>query len=309
VWPSAAPRARRDGLNVEPIRIHGAAGGAVVDGRDRVRFEPAQEAAEVKLSVVTLTTDFGTRDHYVAVMKGIIAQLAPQVPVIDVTHEIQPQNFLQAAFVLRQTLPWFPRGSVHVVVVDPTVGSARRILAGRYAGQIILAPDNGIISLVHRDFRVEDLRVVEDPRYFLPTVSATFHARDIFAPVAARLVTGLPLERLGPQAGEATVWHFARPTLSDEHVLRGQIIHTDRFGNLITNITRQDLVPTYKHRRDVKVYLDDACLGPLRASYHEVAAGEALALIGSSDTVEISINHGSAAERFRPMTDAVVEIR
>ncbi|HEY3246171.1 MAG TPA: SAM-dependent chlorinase/fluorinase [Phycisphaerae bacterium] len=258
---------------------------------------------------ITLTTDFGTRDHYVAVMKGVIAQLAPQVTVVDVTHEIEPQNLVQAAFVLRQVLPWFPRGTVHVVVVDPTVGSARRILAGRYAGQIVLVPDNGIISLVHRDFRVEDLRLVEDQRHFLPSISATFHGRDIFAPVAARLASGLSLDRLGPQAAEVTVWRVARPTISEDYVLRGQIIHTDRFGNLITNIARSDLVTTYKHRRDVQIYLGAICIGPIRTSFHEVAAGEPLALIGSMELLEIAINQGSAATHFQPAPQLEVIVR
>ncbi len=261
------------------------------------------------MGIITLTTDFGTRDPYVGVMKGVIAQIAPATQVVDITHEIEGQQIMAAAFVLRQTIAWFPRGTVHVAVVDPGVGSARRILAAQYAGQIVLVPDNGLITLVHRDFRLEDARSVEERRYMLPSLSTTFHGRDIFAPVAAHLSTGLPLARVGPFAAELATLNMMRPAIAEDHVISGQIVYVDRFGNLVSNIARGELLTTYKHRRGVQVFLNEHCLGPIRGSYHEAPAGTPLALIGSTELVEVAVNCGSAAEHFQLGVGAAIVLR
>ncbi|UCF32967.1 MAG: SAM-dependent chlorinase/fluorinase, partial [Phycisphaerales bacterium] len=143
------------------------------------------------MTLVTLTTDFGTRDPYVGVMKGVILSMAPKAKVVDITHDIEAHNIAEAAFVLRSIWPWYPEGTVHVAVVDPGVGSERRVLLGRYEGRYVIAPDNGLITLVHRSLRLEEMRVVENRRYLLPHTSGTFHGRDIMAPVAAHMVNGV----------------------------------------------------------------------------------------------------------------------
>ena len=253
-------------------------------------------------------TDFGTRDAYVAAMKGVILQAAPQANVVDVTHEIERHNILHGAFVLRHTVPWFPPGTVHVVVVDPGVGSPRRILVGRFAGQFVVAPDNGVISLLQRDVRAEEMRVVENRRLMLAQVSSTFHGRDIMAPVAAHLATGTSLHDVGPATDRAEVLQLPEAKLDAEYKLTGQLLYTDHFGNLITNIARSDLALTFKHRVDVEVRLDGTSVGPIRKAYQEVAPGEPLALIGSSDMVEIAVHGGSASERFRPAATCPIQI-
>ncbi|MHC4234103.1 MAG: SAM hydrolase/SAM-dependent halogenase family protein [Planctomycetota bacterium] len=261
------------------------------------------------MPVITLLTDFGTRDHYVAAMKGVILQIAPQVTVVDISHEIDPQDIVRAAFVLRQIWSWYPPDTVHLAVVDPGVGSDRRIIAGRYVGQYVVAPDNGLISMVHRELRVEAVCVVDNRNYMLPSISATFHGRDIMAPVAAHLATGVAIHNLGPPTSHVEVLKLAAPQRAADQRVIGQVLCADRFGNLITNITRQDLLVTFKHRRDPKVYLGQACVGPIRTSYHEVATGEPLALFGSSDHLEISVNCGSAAGTLSPLPEANVEVR
>src|SRR5215475_9937611 len=148
------------------------------------------------MSIVTLTTDFGLADHYVAAMKGVILSKAPRATIVDITHEIRAQDVVQAAFVFRQAFGYFPSGTVHVVVVDPGVGTSRRLLAARYAGQIVLAPDNGLVSLVHHDFPIEGLREITVGEQGGP--SATFHGRDILAPAAARLLKGGSFDQVGP---------------------------------------------------------------------------------------------------------------
>jgi len=261
------------------------------------------------MSLITLLTDFGRRDHYVAVMKGVMLQIAPQARLIDITHEINPQDVVHAAFVLRQAWSWFPAGSVHLAVVDPGVGSSRRILAGRYAGRFVVAPDNGLISMVHRELPLEAMHVVDNRNYALANVSATFHGRDILAPAAAHVAAGLPLQKLGPSTDHLEILQLAGPQTEQDFGISGRILCADHFGNLITNISRQHLLAIYQHRAEVQVYLDEVCIGPVRSSYHEVAGGQPLALIGSSDYLEISVNRGSARETLAPADEAVVRVR
>ena len=261
------------------------------------------------MPLITLLTDFGRRDHYVGVMKGVILQIAPQTAVIDITHEIDPHDIVRAAFVLRQVWSWYPPGTIHIAVVDPGVGSTRRIIAGRYAGQVVLAPDNGLISMVHRELRLEAMHVVENRKYMLSAVSATFHGRDVMAPAAAHLAGGVPIQNLGPPTDRIEILQLATPRVLPNHGIRGQVLCHDHFGNLITNVTRQHLIATPQYHRHTQVYLGDRCVGPIRTSYHEVASGEPLALIGSSDHLEIAINCGNAARSLAPPPNATIEIR
>src|SRR5882672_1416250 len=146
------------------------------------------------MPIITLTTDFGEADHYVASMKGVILQHVPNIQIVDVTHTINQHDVVHGAFVLRQIIEHFPVGTIHIAVVDPGVGTARRLLAAKYEGQTVLAPDNGLVSLVHRDFALDELYSIENARLFRTEVSSTFHGRDILAPVAGNLARGLALE-------------------------------------------------------------------------------------------------------------------
>ncbi|MFQ5501059.1 MAG: S-adenosyl-l-methionine hydroxide adenosyltransferase family protein [Phycisphaerae bacterium] len=247
---------------------------------------------------ITLITDFGDADHYVACMKGVILQRVPDARVIDVTHRIQHQDILAAAFVLRHVMPSFPSGTIHVAVVDPGVGSRRRILAGRYAGQTILAPDNGLVSLVHRDFKLEMLRSVENATLIARTSSATFQGRDIFAPVAGALLAGLEIDEVGPAVEEPVLLDIECPVPLESGGLRGRVLHVDHFGNLISNIRVEDLDALGVPAGQLNVVIGSTQVGPLRFTYSDVAVGEVLALIGSTGMVEVAIHRGHAASRL-----------
>jgi S-adenosylmethionine hydrolase len=262
------------------------------------------------MAIIALLTDFGTRDHYVAAMKGVILQIEPKVTLIDVCHDIAPQGLYQAAFTLRQVLPYFPAETIFVAVVDPGVGSSRRILAGRYTNRVILAPDNGLLTLVHRDADLQELRVVENRRYFATTLSNTFHGRDIFAPVAAHLARGVALREFGPPADRLELLDLPRPVRHPDGTITGQVMLVDRFGNLITNISELDISAAQApHRGAYEVFLGDQPIGPLRANYTEVPPRAPLALIGSTQLLEIAINGGDAAQTLSAGVGASVSFR
>lgn len=248
------------------------------------------------MSVVALITDFGLRDHYVAAMKGVILQINPAATLVDVSHEIPSQDLYHGAYVLRQALPYFPKETIFVCVVDPTVGSDRRILAGRYNDRVVLAPDNGVLSLLHRDGELQDLRVVENRRLFASTLSTTFHGRDIFAPLAGHLSTGTKLDVVGPSAGHIEVLEIASPHFDADGSIHGEVVIVDHFGNLITNISELDLQKSKKRGAPFEVKVGAIDVGPVRRTYSDVKPGEPLALLGSALMLEIAVNAGSAAQ-------------
>lgn len=261
------------------------------------------------MPIITLLTDFGLSDQYIAQMKGVICQLAPQATIVDVTHEIAAQDIVQAAFVLRQVWGWFPPDTIHLAVVDPGVGSARRVVACRYSGRYGICPDNGLISMVHHQLKVEAVHVVDNRDLMLSNVSATFHGRDIMAPVAAHLASGKPLRLVGPVTDRLEVLQLAAPRRLGEHGWAGEILCVDRFGNLISNISRSDLAGVLRFAPNAEVYLGGRSVGTVRTSYHEVPTGEPLALIGSSDYLEIAVNCGHAARTLDAKRGTPVELR
>lgn len=251
------------------------------------------------MPIVTLTTDFGQKDHYVAAMKGVILQIAPKSILVDVTHQIEPHGVLRAAFIVRQIWQSFPRDTIHVVVVDPGVGSERRIIAAQYAGQALICPDNGIASFLHRDVPLEALRVVTNSQLFAnQETSHTFHGRDIMAPVAGHLSRGTKLSQVGPPADSLEILDLPKPQPAADRSISGEVIYVDGFGNLVTNLTRQDLSRTFTARPDAHVWLGEHDAGPLLQTYAQVEQGRELALIGSAGMLEIAVNFGNAAERF-----------
>ena len=245
--------------------------------------------------LVTLTTDFGWEMGYVGQMKGVILSICPQVQLIDITHEIPPQNIDAAALVLEQTAPRFPTGTIHLVVVDPGVGWAREGVAVTTKSGVFVGPDNGLFGGLDE---VQSIVALENENYFLSEISSTFHGRDIFAPVAGHLACGLAIERLGSPRDRLV--EVPRPSFSNKDGrIAGRVIAIDRFGNLITDI-RPEPDP---NEEDSLVYSAGSVqIGetsiPVALTYAEVARGEALAYVGSSNRLEIAVNRGNAATHF-----------
>lgn len=243
--------------------------------------------------IITLLTDFGEQDGYVGVMKGVILGLNPQVILVDLAHALPPQDIVAAALVLQAAQPYFPPETIHLAVVDPGVGTCRRALAIRCRKQFWVGPDNGLFHLIlegHPDFEAVCL---ENPAYFLPHVSATFHGRDVFAPVAAHLSRGVALSCFGPPIHDPVPLDFPPPEF-DYQAIRGEIIHVDRFGNLISNIRFSEL-RTWQQERPVVLEVGSTRVSRLSRTYAEVPPGELLALEGSHGYLEIACARGSAA--------------
>ena len=258
-----------------------------------------QRVPLVPLRCITLLTDFGTRDGYVAAMRGVIHSIAPLALVDDASHDIDPGDVAAAAFTLARYARWYPSGSIHVVVVDPGVGTARRPLAALVDGYAYVAPDNGVLTRVLANAR--EAHIVEIVERVAPAdnVSATFHGRDIFAPAAARLASGWTLDRLGPAVSDPVLLHIPEP-VRDGNTVSGEVVYVDRFGNLITNVPHEWLA------EDTHVRLEETAVGPLRRAYGDVAPDEAIALIGSDGMLEIAVRDGSAAGKLNARRGALV---
>lgn len=242
------------------------------------------------VALITLTTDFGLVDPFVGILKGVIASRAPAVATIDITHGIPPQDVLAGALVLRHAVPFFPPGTVHLAVVDPGVGSARRALCVETDTAVLVGPDNGLLSLVAPAVR----RIVEltEERFFLTPRSATFHGRDVFAPVAAAVAIGTDLDDLGPRRPDLQRLTVPEPTRHGSAV-HGQVIYVDRFGNLVTNLPGRTFPPGR-----VSISIRQARIRGVSPSYAAVARDTPVAVVNSWDLLEIAIRDGSARERF-----------
>ena len=275
------------------------------------------------LPLVTLTTDFGTADGYVGTMKGVMLGVVPNARLVDISHEIMPQNLRQAAYVLYTAYPFFPSHAVHLVVVDPGVGSARRPIALRTPAGAFVAPDNGVLSYVMAREPVEALVELADPCYRLPHVSHTFHGRDIFAPAAAHLAAGVPITSLGPPVTDPVTFPSPRLEVTPDGVA-GEALHVDHFGNVITSIGQlvwsgDELLldPAFQgptsgesvcfKAKDAVVVVAGREITGVHRTYAEVMPGETLALVGSEGHLEIAVREGNAGQRLgvRP-SDAVI---
>jgi len=264
------------------------------------------------LSVVTLTTDFGLRDCYVGTMKGVILSIAPQTQIVDISHDIGPGNIPQAAYVLASAAPFFPDGTVHVVVVDPGVGSTRRALALRTAGATYVGPDNGVLSYPLAGYRLPgvggpaaevpqtpgqlapgvEVVQLDRPQYRLPAVSNTFHGRDIFAPATAHLSAGVPFAALGTPVIDPVTIPLPWPQKLLDWSIRGAVLHRDKFGNLITDIPVQWL----ETRQSWLFHIGEELIDGLSVSYDDGRDGSLLALAGSQGLLEIAVSGGNAAD-------------
>ena len=245
-------------------------------------------------AIITLLTDFGAADTYVGTMKGVILGINPGAVIVDLTHEVQPQNIEQAAFLLKTTYRYFPSGTVHLVVVDPGVGTKRRPIAVRGGRWTFAAPDNGVLSPVIRAEAGFQAFEIADPRFMLPETSRTFHGRDIFAPAAAHLSLGVPISELGPPVPNPILLPPLAQPAGD--ILTGHVIHIDRFGNCITDIEEERF--RWWARGSITIEAEGKPVrGPV-ATYADAAPGEAVTLFGSAGHLEIAVGMGSAAARF-----------
>ena len=243
-------------------------------------------------AIVTLTTDFGTRDPYVAQLKGVLLAGCEGVRIHDLTHEIAPQDVLEGALFLAAAVPAFPPGTVHLAVVDPGVGTERRAIAASVGGQHVVCPDNGLLTLLARRAAIEEVRSIERASLRREPVSPTFHGRDLFAPAAAFLACGGAPAELGPPLKAPIELPLPHPRREGARLV-GEVVHIDRFGNAITNLGRSE-VEAIAGGRAVGVEAAGRRL-PLARTYGDVAEGEPLALIGSADLLEVAVRNGSAA--------------
>jgi hypothetical protein len=274
--------------------------------------------------VIALLTDFGDSDIYVGVMKGVMKTIHPRAEFVDITHNIEPQNVRQAAFALLNAYRYLPPGTIFLVVVDPGVGSTRKPIGAQAGGHTFIAPDNGVLSYTLAEF--EEGRVVEltNAVYQLFPPSNTFHGRDIFAPAAAYIASGVPLERLGPLTDR--IFKLPIPYMKIEgNRIAGQVIHIDHFGNVMTNIGRLDWVtptqlrleprisapptPILLNTNQIAITINGQPIRDFCPSYGVVPRGSPLTLVDSNGNLEIAVNQGSAADQLHIAIDDRVEIQ
>lgn len=247
--------------------------------------------------LITLTTDFGHADHFVGVVKGVILNINPDVQIVDICHEVNSYDIFDAAFTLAQSYRLFPPDTIHLVVVDPGVGTARRPLLARTVEYKFIAPDNGVLSLIYEREESIEVRHVTSDHYFLNPVSNTFHARDIFAPVAGWLSKGLEVDKFGEPISDFAKFTSPRPKRVSDQLVKGIVLRVDKFGNIITNITPED-VPTLfaENPPPFKIIIGQQEITKLNLAYSMGKPSEIFAIVGSSGYVEICTNRGSAAK-------------
>ena len=261
--------------------------------------------------IITLTTDFGLEDEYVGVLKGVILGLAPQASVIDLCHTIRPQDVRQAAFILQAAAPYFPKGTIHLAIVDPGVGTERQLLAVRAMDQFFLGPDNGILSPFLHDPLFAEAIYLDCPERYLAPLSATFHGRDILAPIAAALVNGFGLSSLGARAFKENLIKLASPTLQIDRIhgnIAGSVIHIDHFGNLTTNIHQRDLAGLTADPASIQIFHKQQQIAGLASAYASRPDGQVLALIGSRGYLELAVANGNAARILGAKVDDPVRV-
>jgi len=254
--------------------------------------------------IITLTTDFGTGSPYVAQMKGVILRIDPESAIVDITHEVAPQNIRQAALVLEEIAPRFPDATAHVCVVDPGVGTDRKIVLVQAGSQFFIAPDNGVLSRIVRSRPPAAAVALTNRDYWLHPVSSTFHGRDIMAPVAAHFCSGVPPGDFGTTVERLEMLDWPEPR-TDGRQLRGSVLYVDSFGNLITNIDR-DLVQSLGEPALLQVRCGGRTVRGIVRTYGEAPAGSLIALFGSGDRLEVAVVEGSAARRLGAEPDQEV---
>jgi S-adenosyl-L-methionine hydrolase (adenosine-forming) len=259
------------------------------------------------MTVITLITDFGEKDGYAGVMKGVILSIAPQVQIADITHQVSPQNVLEGALVLGRVARYFPPGTIHLAVVDPGVGTQRRPIIARLGEQFFVGPDNGLCSLlleqVRRSGQHEQFIHLDRPHYWLPEISHVFHGRDIFSPVAAHVANGASLTELGSPIHDPCLLEYPHPQRIEDG-WNGMVMHVDSFGNLSTNLERRHIPPG----RPVRIQIGGIIIDRLVTTYGDAAADQLVALFDSSGKLSVCVVNGSAAERLQVTTGDLVMV-
>jgi S-adenosylmethionine hydrolase len=245
--------------------------------------------------LITLTTDYGTNDHLVGVLKGVILKIHPEANIVDITHSVAPFDLLDGALTIATAYPYFPPRTIHVIVVDPGVGTERRPLLVSGQNQYFIAPDNGVLSGVYEKETNFLVRHLTSEHYFLQPVSKTFHGRDIFAPVAAWLSKNWQPASMGEEITDFKRFLMPRPKEADG-ALKGVILKIDSFGNLITNFRAEDLSAESLQKGEVKLQVGNSAVTRLVSTFASGDPGEAVAYIGSSGYLEVAVNKGNAAK-------------
>ena len=254
------------------------------------------------MPIITLLTDFGTDDEYVGLMKGVILSINPAATIVDISHRIDRHDIVQAAYAIHSSFSYFPEGTVHLIVVDPGVGTDRSLLVLKSNGHVFIAPDNGVLTLLYGDINDFSLNRIVNPDFFKASVSSTFHGRDIIAPVGAHLSAGLDARKLGPEILKKNTVQLEglRAHCTKNNELRGKIITIDHFGNLITNIHREQLSSCWPAASYDKLQIKTGSnvIEGLSQTYANGPADSPVALIGSRGYLEIAINQDNAASRL-----------
>ena len=259
--------------------------------------------------IITLITDFGTRDYFVGSLKGVILGINPEARIVDISHEVGPQNILEAAFLLKSSYRYFPRDSIHMVIVDPGVGGARRPILAAAGDHSFVAPDNGVLSWVFSE--EESVRVYEitESKYFLNSPGRTFQGRDLFSPVAAWLSRGIAAKDFGKEIRDFKKIEIPAPILRGEGEIEGEVLYIDRFGNIITTLTGPHLKPFELVKDTLEIMLLNDRIHGMKSTYSETPPGEVGALLNSCGHLEVYINLGHAASRLNASVGDPVKVR
>jgi S-adenosyl-L-methionine hydrolase (adenosine-forming) len=246
--------------------------------------------------IITLTTDFGSNDHFVGAVKGVILDIVPEAAIVDISHAVQAYDVLDGALAISQTYSYFPTGTVHMVVVDPGVGTTRRPIIASSDGYHFVAPDNGVLSMVYAKEGRMHVRHVTSDHYFRQPVSNTFHGRDVFAPVAAYLAKMVDSHKFGEEIEDYVRFAAPRPKPVAENRLRAIVLKVDRFGNLITNVTPEDAPALFAGKVGFRIVVGSKEITAIRTAYAEGTPGEVFGILGSMGYLEIVANRAAAAQ-------------
>ena len=246
--------------------------------------------------IITLLTDFGSQDHYVGTMRGVILGINPHATIVDISHHISPQNIVEGAFLLTSVYAYFPPGTIHLAIVDPGVGSERKPILVKGKNFFFIGPDNGLFGLIYDQLKNFSVYELTQTRFFLKPVSATFQGRDIFAPIAAYLSRGVSPRSMGKETKNFQRLSLPQPILEKKRI-RGKVMYIDNFGNLITNITVDHLKNLGKFPREIKIR--EKVISGLSKNYQTVKKGALLAIMGSSNFLEIAVRDGNAQKKLK----------
>lgn len=265
------------------------------------------------MKLITLTTDFGLHDEYVGLMKGVILSYTRDITIVDLSHGIPKHDIQHAAYIMQASYPYFPNSTIHIIVVDPGVGSSRGLILLEAADQTFIAPDNGVLTFVIKNNTNIRAFQITNEKLYLDRVSATFHGRDIMAPVAAQIAAGLAPEKVGPTipiSKLVTIPTSDADLLYAEKKIRGSVVSSDHFGNITTNIHFNEFRKIFSEEdsEKIRIRIKNHSITSLSASYASVLPGSLLALFGSRGYLEIAINQGNAAGKLQIITDEAVEI-